>query len=347
MKLFALEPDFFSGHLNGARIPIFLMMLQELKQGRDVHALCGRQRFAVTLEQWPASMDEAYIVLRRTPVDTPASYEEMVTQKGHAPHPGALEDLDIASRSLLLNDSQARQAVNQLYELLSGRFGFDRFRLAAPLRIVQGLRRDRAMLRRYDRVYVQTEPERRFLQQPFIGGDPGRIGIFNNMSVTLELFPRKKLREQGDKALRADCFLLAVPPGRQRLGEYRWFLRRLAREPELLNRTTVLGPPALRDLLPREVAFVSEVPEIDSFFSEFACVLVPTRHYTGMNNRVFQAALAGCDIICSREAVQGLNNAPSVRARCCNSFADYAHAMASYPAGGVYLTPADILGTER
>lgn len=334
--LFAIQPEFFTGHLNGARIPIFLMMLEHLKAGTTVHVMEDGVRHELSLGTWPRAMDLAYAALERRPVGRDVGYETMICQKGHVP---ATRPEGVAATALVLNDASARQAVNQWQELLSGRFGLDLYRASAPLRYLQGTRRDRAQLGRHDRVYVQTAQEAAYLRRKHPDAR-AKIEIFNNRAAMLDLFPDAARPADRPRPRR---FLLPVPPGARRAGEYGWFLLSLARHPELLAQTTVTAPESFAPYIPEGVEVDRDIPDFDAYLAGFDCVLVPTKHYTGMNNRVFQAAIAGCDVICSPEAAMGLNDAPEVLARTYDSFEGFCAAMEAYPTPNAALVPSDIL----
>lgn len=323
--LFVVEPDFFEGYLNGRRIPLLLRMVQALVEGQDVHVALGPDRHALTIPNSALNMDAAYSTAELTPVEGTAIYDLAVFQKGRSlPEK---EELSWRKCALMLNDALARQAYNQLYELLSGRFGLDLYRVSAPLRLLQGLRRDITQMNRFDIIYVQTNPEATFLRR-IAPRATARIEILNNAKLTRDLFP-DMIRLPG--GMRRRDFILPVPPGIRREPEYAWFLRRLSTHEDLCARTTVLAPRGFARHVPQGMVHDSDVPDIHAYLQGFACVLVPTKHFTGLNNRVFQAAAAGCDVIASPEALAGLiPNTPEL-AKMPRSFAAFLEAMRGYP----------------
>ena len=333
--LFVVEADFFEGCLDGRRIPLLLRMIQALTGGHNVHVALGPDRHELTVPKNALTMDAVHGAAKLTPVDGPTTYDLAVFQKGCSlPE---TDGLNWYQSALMLNDAHARQAYNQLYELLSGRFGFDLYRVSAPLRLLQGLRHDIAQMRRFDTIYVQTPPEANFLRL-FAPWAKARIEIFNNAVLTRDLFPDLIRPPTGSR--RRD-FLLPVPPGIRREPEYAWFLRRLAAYDDLCSRTTVLAPPSFTRHVPPGMAHDSDVPDFQVYLQDFACVLVPTKHFTGINNRVFQAAAAGCDVIASREALEGLISGAPELSQMPRSFAAFRDAMKGYPKTA--LTPKMLL----
>ncbi|MCT4556809.1 MAG: hypothetical protein N4A61_02005 [Pelagimonas sp.] len=334
--LFIIEPVFFDTFLNGARIPMFLRMVRAFQDGAEVHVRQGGDLWKLDCAQDAPTMDAAHRLAKLTRVTGPQSYALAVYQKGQS-WDGA-PGIEIAQRALMLNDARARQAGNQLYELCSGRFGFDLYRLSAPLRYMQGLRRDVAQMDRFDIVYVQTAPEAAFLRRKAPGAK-AQIEMFNNALETKQLFPAS-IQPRGT-APRDRRFLLPVPPGVRREAEYVWFLRRLAGHPDLARQTTVQARAEFAPHVPEDMTHDSDVPDFQAYLAGFDCVLVPTKHYTGLNNRVFQAAAAGCHVIASPDALEGLIPGTSEQAHAPKSFAQFRAAMARYPEHA--LTPEVIL----
>lgn len=336
--LFVVEPNFFEGHLNGVRIPLFLRMLQLAGDGSEVHATVAEgRRVRISFEASAETMDSAYSAVVLDPVDGPVSYALGVFQKGRTLQQAT--GVTLERTALMLNDARARQAGNQFYELLSGRFGADLYRMTALLRYVQGLRRDRAQMDRFDTVYVQTAPEAEFLRRKSPGAR-AQIEIFNNGHVTRALFPASIL-VRGSEA-RLYRFVLPVPPGVRREPEYAWFLRRLGRYPDLLAQTRVLAPQGFARHIPQGVAHDVGVPDFQAYLAQFDCALVPTKHYTGLNNRVFQAAASGCHVVASPEALEGLIPGSAAVRRAPRNFAGFREAMLSYAEAAV--SPEILLG---
>lgn len=331
--LFVVEPDFFDGHLSGARIPVFLKMAELCRGKSKVFARLGTKVVQVSMPADAPNMDLAYGGILLGAVKDVPQFDSVICQKGQRP------DVAGGRTALMLNDARGRQAINQLYELLSGRFGFDAYRLSAPIRFWQGMRRDRAQIAKFDTVYVQTEAEARFLRR-FFAKAAHKIEIFSNKDAILSLYPNSVIAKNGARPHR---FLLAAPPGIRRAAEYAWFLRRLRRHPELLRQLTVLAPDSFRKFVPQGVQIDTAVADFSAYLQQFDCVLVPTKHYTGLNNRVFQAAAAGCDVIASAEALEGLVGSDRALLRSLpRSFIAFRAAMETYPNGAV--KPETVLG---
>ena len=328
--IYLVEEAFFSGHLNGARIPVFLHMLRSLRDGTRVIVMQQGERQVLECDTDAASMDAAFNACRLVPDIGATKYDLAVFQKGRPP--SAVSGMEVREKALMLNDPRARQAANQFHELLSGRFGLDTYRLSAPLRYVRGLRQDKADMARFDVVYVQSQTEAQFLRR-HARETGARVEIFKNSAVTLELFPEIAI-QRGD-AKRGGKFLLPVPPGARREGEYAWFLRHLAKLPDLAADTTVLSGAAFARHIPAGIKRASDVEDFQQFLGQFDCVLVPTGHYTGLNNRVFQAACAGCRLIASPQALEGLMPDHPALATAPRNFAGFAAAMKAFPQGSV------------
>lgn len=326
--LYPIEVDFFVGHLNGARIPVFLHMLRALQEVSDVQVLQGGHRSRLQLDLDAPTMDAAYASASLEPASDDPRFALAIFQKGQPRD--AIRGLDVVQTALMLNDPRARQAANQWHELLSCRFGFDRYRLSAPWRYLQGLRQDRTDLRQFDKVFVQSEIEARFLRD-CAGRGAAQVEIFSNAAVTLKLFPEIAVPSVG--ADRARRFLLPVPPGTRREAEYRWFLKKLSAYPELAAQTTVLARENFLKDVPPGFDRRPPVEDYQKYLVDFACVLVPTKHYTGLNNRVFQAACSGCRVIASPEALCGLMSGHPALTHAPRSFTQMRDAMLSFPEG--------------
>ncbi|MGK7761317.1 hypothetical protein [Marinovum sp. B10] len=330
--LFLIDPAFFDGHLNGARIPLCLMMLDTLRDGGRVCAQIGPRRVRVSFPSEADTIDASFSGVRLEDAPEECAFDLAVCQKGVPPE--LPEGVEVTQVALMLNDARGRQAINQFNELLSGRFGFDLFRMLGPLRAIQGNRRDRAQMARFDRVYVQTAPEAAYLRKRFSEAEQ-KVRIFNNGTVTLRLFEDTVVARP--KTPRPRRFLLPVPPASRRVAEYEWFLKRLAAYPKLLEQTTVLLPSAFAGRVPEGFNVASAVPDFQAFLTSFDCVLVPTGHYTGLNNRVLQAALAGCDVIASPQALEGLIPHEQELAAAPHTFAQFRALMETWPEGGTAL----------
>lgn len=338
--LFIADPGIFDNHLDGATIPMCLMMVSKARAGETIVVQLGPRRVRVDFDRAAETLDATHASARLSPAEYETYFDLVVYQKGV---PDALPDgVNVDSRALMLNDARGRQAMNQFHELLTGRFGFDAYRMSAPLRALQGTHRDRAQLQRFDTVFVQTAPEADYLKRRF-PTLAGKVAIFCNAAVTLRLFPEQVVAQPDTPRRRR--FLLPVPPGLRRFGEYKWFLDRLASCPELLAQTAVLAPEAFRPLLPDGVVADSSVADFHGYLTGFDCVLVPTGHYTGLNNRVFSAAVAGCRLLASPEALEGLiPGAPEI-VSAPRSFADFRRMMERWPEGA--LSPDVILNAVK
>ena len=328
--LYLIEPTFFDMHLNGARIPVFLHMLRALRDGARVQAFENSQKYAVSADFNAATMDAAFMSDIKKPTNNDRRVDLAVVQKGQPS--AALQHYVITDIALMLNDPRSRQAANQLHELLSGRFGLDAYRVSAPWRYVKGRRRDLADMLEYDIVYVQSEVEKQALEK--IGSGKGaKIEVFKNSAVTIDLFPDiVRSRVAGSRTKK---FLLPVPPGIRREREYARFLGSLADSPDLLADLTVLSDPKFARHIPSVAEHASHVEDFQKFLEEFDCVLVPTKHYTGLNNRVFQAACGGCQLIASPEALTGLIPGHPVLETAPKSFQAFKDKMKSFPEGSV------------
>ena len=334
-NIYLVEEDFFSGHLNGAQIPVFLHMVQALRAGTEVRYRQNSKFYSLRIDEQATSMDAAFNS-SESYLSTGGDFALAVFQKGQPQ--SAISDLQVAKTALMLNDPRARQAANQLHELLSGRFGFDLYRMTAPLRYLQGLREDRADLSRFDVVYVQSETEAQFLRDQ--GGNAyAQVEIFKNSVITLDLFPGSVTKPS--LASRPERFLLPVPPGKRREAEYGWFLGNLEKHPDLSTQITVLARKSFRRHIPSGIRWTSNVDDFQEFLTRFECVIVPTMHYTGLNNRVFQAACAGCHVIASPEALEGLLPHHPEVAKAPRDFGSFAEAMKAFPTGS--LDPQTVL----